>query len=243
MKGLSIIVPTLNEEGNIKALTERISMAMNKYNIEYEILFIDDNSIDKTAQTVTSLHTDYPVSLHTKRGLKGKAHSILEGCSYAKYDIVAFIDADLQYPPEALPHMYGLIMDNQTDIVVTRRIVKYSSFIRQAMSNGFRIVFGYWLHGMNFDIQSGLKMYRKSIMQAFELNPSPWSFDLEFLVKAQKAGYSITSVDIDFTHRTAGETKVGFIKASYEVGLAAVKLKLGMIEFVHLRPKFMRKES
>lgn len=243
MKGLSIIVPTLNEEGNITALTERISAAMNKYGIAYEILFVDDHSTDDTAQVISRLHERYPISLHTKRGARGKAQSIIEGCTHAKYDTVSFIDADLQYPPEAMPHMYGLIQDKQADIVVTRRIVKYSSLVRQAMSNGFRLVFGYWLHGMNFDIQSGLKMFRRELMQAIELNPSPWSFDLEFMVKSRKAGYTISSVDIEFTPRSAGETKVGFVKASYEVGMAAIKLKLSMIEFVPPNPKLLRKES
>lgn len=229
MEGLSVIIPTLNECKNVGPIVERVTTALQKHAIVHEIIFIDDHSTDNTVAAAEALEKSHLVHIFLKKGSRGKAQSIIEGCEYAKYDLVAFIDADLQYPPEALPRMYARIRNNKCDIVVTRRKVKHANMVRKLMSNGFRVVFSKWLHGMDYDVQSGLKMFRKKIMSAFDLNPSPWSFDLEFLVKARNVGYTITSVDIPFHERLNGETKVGMIRSSYEVGLAALGLKIAMI--------------
>src|SRR5438132_950540 len=96
-KKISIIVPTWNEEGNIELLLDRIHNTLRRRNITYEVIFVDDNSIDNTKQKITELSEKYPVFFYIKKGKKGKAQSLLEGFSYAKYEFVAMIDADLQY--------------------------------------------------------------------------------------------------------------------------------------------------
>src|SRR4051812_13830030 len=101
MKNVSIIIPTLNEEKNILPLVKEIDRALTSQNIAYEIIFVDDHSVDKTYQIIQALAHIYPASFYLKKGKKGKAFSIIEGCFYAKYKLIAMIDADLQYPPAA----------------------------------------------------------------------------------------------------------------------------------------------
>lgn len=93
---LSIIIPVWNEENNIKELVKQIDNSLLKNRITYEIIFVDDDSNDKTKEEIKSLINDFPVKLFSKIGKKGKAYSLLEGFSYAKHDIVCMIDADLQ---------------------------------------------------------------------------------------------------------------------------------------------------
>lgn len=222
---ISIIVPTLNEEGNILKLAERIDNAMKADNIGYEIIFIDDHSSDRTVKIIQNIYSKYPISCHIKKGKRGKAHSLLEGFEYAKYGIFAIIDADLQYPPESIPKMAEKIKDG-ADIVIANRIVSHKSLSRKIASRFFSFFFAKMLHGLDYDVQSGLKLFRRQITKEVKINPSPWTFDMEFLINAKNAGYKLSSIDIIFEDRYSGKSKIHFFKSIYEIGSNALSLKL-----------------
>ncbi len=239
-KGISIIVPTWNEEKNIKPLTERISAALTKNNIPYEVIFIEDNSSDKTKEVIKALSAKYPISLYMKVGKKGKAQSLIEGFSHAKYPVLCMIDADLQYPPENIPAMYNKVCyeTGTTDIVVGNRAQYHKDFLRKTASYVFRTFFGQYLHNLNCDVQSGLKVFKKEIVQRIRLNSSTWDFDLEFLVRARNAGYKIESMDIDFNKRDHGESKVNLLSASANIAFSALKLKVRSPDIVPFLPEY-----
>lgn len=224
MKHISIIIPTYNEEGNISLLVKRIYVALkDKY--LYEVIVVDDHSTDRTAQHVEELGSMYPVFWHTKKGKPGKAQSLLEGFSYARYELLCMIDGDLQYPPEAIPEMIEKI-EQGADVVVANRREFGASLRRRILSKVFKLFFGKFLHGFNCDVQSGLKIFRKQIIERISLHPSPWTFDLEFLIKSRDAGYKIENVHIDFHKRFAGTAKIGLISASIQMGWNALQLAL-----------------
>lgn len=222
---ISIIIPTLNEEGNILKLVERIDNSLKSDNIGYEIIFIDDHSSDGTVKAVESISSKYPISCHLKKGKRGKAHSLLEGFEYAKYGLLAIIDADLQYPPEAIPKMADKIADG-ADIVIANRLVSHKSLSRKIASRFFSFFFAKMLHGLDYDVQSGLKLFRKQITKEIKINPSPWTFDMEFLINAKNAGYKLSSIDIIFEDRHSGKSKIHFFRSIYEIGSNALSLKL-----------------
>ncbi|TSC77520.1 MAG: dolichol-phosphate mannosyltransferase, partial [Parcubacteria group bacterium Gr01-1014_24] len=82
--GISVVIPTLNEEGNIKPLVGRLADALEKRGAEYELIFVDDHSTDRTRENIKDLENKYPISLYLKKGQTGKAQSLLEGFSYAR---------------------------------------------------------------------------------------------------------------------------------------------------------------
>ena len=221
VKNISIIVPTYNEQGNIIPLVHRIDQSLQANNIAYEIIFVDDHSVDQTREVIVQMAKVFPITLLVKSGERGKAQSIIEGTKQAQYDIICMIDGDLQYPPEAIPEMVSSV-ENTADIVVANRAVSYTSALRKIMSKSFFFFFGRLLHGLSVDVQSGLKVFRKSIMQEITISPSAWTFDLELLKKANDAGYVISSVPIIFAQRKYGETKVDIFKSSWEIGSHAV---------------------
>ena len=236
LNSISIIVPTLNEENNVRELADRIHRVLKKAGIVYEIIFIDDHSSDATRKKIIELSGDYPVSLYAKQGRKGKAQSLLQGFSYANFDLIAIIDADLQYPPEALPDMIEKIREG-CDVVVVNRIMRSISVSRKIMSRGFNVFFSKLLHGFDFDVQAGMKVFKKEVVREVSINPSPWTFDLEFLLQARFYGYRIGSVDIDFASRKQGKSKIVLQKAIYEIGSNAVKLKLKKIQQLAILPR------
>ncbi|HYK08617.1 MAG TPA: glycosyltransferase, partial [Candidatus Eisenbacteria bacterium] len=236
MKHITIVVPVWNEEKNIPTLVNRIYSAFQKVDFSYDILFVDDHSTDKTTTAITNVQKKFPVSLLIKEGEKGKAFSLCEGIRKAEGDIVAILDADLQYPPEAIPEMASLL-NNHVDIVVANRIKQKTSFARQFISTSFKKFFGNFLFGLNHDIQAGLKVFKRDICQHIEYHPSSgWTFDLEFLLRASQAGFGIENYDVEFSERAYGKSKVSYVKTSLEIGLNALALKTRPLQPAILRP-------
>lgn len=223
--GISVIVPTYNEENNIKPLISRLAAALSQTGSNYEILVIDDYSTDATVAKAQAMTRQFSVRVWLKSGIKGKAFSILEGARRAKFDIIAIIDADLQYPPEAIPAMAAKVKEG-ADVVVASRRHHREGRLRQVLSRSFTFVFCRWLHGLDFDVQSGLKIFRKEVIGRARLHPTPWTFDLEFLLQTRASGYKILSQDIDFARRLNGKSKISLLKSSWEIGWSAIKLKL-----------------
>lgn len=221
---LSVIVPVWNEEGTIESLVHRIHTTLaSKY--PYEIIFVDDHSTDASLAIMQQLAKEYPVVIRTKRGERGKAQSIIEGASYARYPLLAMIDADLQYPPEALAKMTRLIEKGGFDIVVGNRRKDHTPMHRKLMHDVCRLALGKVLHNLDCDIQSGLKVFRREIMNVIPQTISPWAFDLEFLVHARRAGYTIGSCDIVFDKRHSGDPKINLLEGTWQITASALRLK------------------
>ncbi len=223
--GISVVVPTLNEEENVISLYKRIDDTLKGAKIPYEIIVIDDNSTDQTMTLSEDASSRFPIKIFPKLGQPGKAFSLLEGFDKANYNSICMIDADLQYPPEAIANMYALLNENNADVVITERQEKKTSPMRKLSSKVFNYVFVKALFGISYDTQSGLKLFKKRVLDDFSLNPSPWSFDLEFLVRALENKRKILSHTIAFDERTGGVTKVKLLSVTYELAKASLSLR------------------
>jgi dolichol-phosphate mannosyltransferase len=229
LPSVSIIVPALNEAENIAPLVARIDTTLRRL-ATYEIIFVDDHSTDSTVEAIISIaantkHLMRKIRLHTKVGKQGKAYSLLEGFELARYEYICIIDADLQYPPEAIPGMLTILSEG-VDIVVANRIAASSNAVRRMLSRTGRKLYGEWLYGFSCDVQSGLKVFRKSILERIVLNTTSWTFDLSFLVQARERGHVISSVPIPFAERNAGTSKVNIMRVGSEIVIEAIKFKL-----------------
>ena len=223
-KEVSIIIPVLNEEGNIWSLVSRLDLTLRLAGLNYEMIFVDDNSTDQTREIIRNLAKNYPITLLTKKKRRGKAFSLLMGFKEANYGIIAMIDGDLQYPPEAIPGMLERI-EAGVDIVIGDRPRKYLSLQRKAACLLYSFVFGKLIHNLNCDVQSGLKVFKKEILERFSLSPTEWTFDLEFLIKARNAGYRYESLPIEYSPRVWGYSKLNLLKATWEMAKIALKMK------------------
>ncbi len=235
-KNISVVVPTLNEAGNVAELIKRTHKALSDAGYEYELIFVDDHSKDKTRDIITKLASQYPVSVYLKQGPKGKAQSLLEGFAKAKYDTMAMLDADLQYAPEEIVPM-AKKLEEGFDVVQSFRRHRDESWVRNFLSKGFSFIFIRLLHGFKLDTQSALKVFRSKIIKEINIDPTPWTFDLEFLMQSRDAGYKIVSYDINFSERVAGVSKINIIEAVTEIGLNALKLKFKKTEPTAMLPE------
>ncbi|HEX8227144.1 MAG TPA: glycosyltransferase family 2 protein [Candidatus Saccharimonadales bacterium] len=227
MNAISIVVPTLNEADNVPLLVARIATSFKYSDVPYEIIFVDDHSTDGTVEVIKRLQASYPVSLYTKQGSRGKAYSLLEGFSYADNPTICMIDADLQYPPEAILPMFKLLSKSGADVILTERVDDVSaSKLRHYLTKGFNLAFTRLLFGFKYDSQSGLKLFRRSVINRIDLDPTPWSFDLEFIVRSLEISSKVISYRIPFSKRYSGQPKVRLVKVAYELAVASVRLRM-----------------
>lgn len=124
-KTLSVIIPCYNEEENIELIYSAVNdvekFFIEKYNIDFEIIFIDDGSTDLTSSKVCELNHSN-VNLITFSRNFGKEAAIFAGLENVTGDYIALMDADMQDPPTLLPEMFKGIAEEGYDCVATRRV-------------------------------------------------------------------------------------------------------------------------
>ncbi len=122
MKKISVIVPAYNEEESIPLFYKEISKVADEMGNDFEFIFVNDGSKDKTLQQLKSLALkDNRVKYISFSRNFGKEAAILAGLKLSSGDLVTVMDADLQHPPKLLPTMYDAIVNEGFDVANTRR--------------------------------------------------------------------------------------------------------------------------
>ncbi len=125
MKKITIIVPCYNEESGLAFFYEEVSKVLKSIGLQYEILFIDDGSKDKTLEIIKSkAKEDNKVKYISFSRNFGKEAAMYAGFCNAEGDYVAVMDADMQDPPSLLPQMVEILESGEYDSVATRRITR-----------------------------------------------------------------------------------------------------------------------
>ena len=216
-KTLTLVVPTYNESANITLLVEKIAEALSNY--KYEILFIDDNSRDGTADVIDSLKKDYPVRVIVRRDEKGLASAVVRGFENAANETIVVMDADLQHPPAIIPSLINAI-NQGADIAVASRYVPGGgcadwSGLRKLISRG--AIFLAWLvlpaARKVKDPMSGFFALKRSVIEGKKLDPIGYKILLETLVLGSYR--KVTEVPFEFQLREQGESKLN-LNQEYE---------------------------
>lgn len=127
MKKILIIIPTYNEKNNIINLTNEIKNVLNKSNLNYKILFIDDNSKDGTIEIINKLKLeDQKINLIVREKKMGIGSAYLEGFRWGlkeiKPDVFIQLDADFSHPPKDIPRLIQAIKEGNNVVVGSRYI-------------------------------------------------------------------------------------------------------------------------
>ena len=135
-KLITILIPSYNEEDVLIMLYERLSKIINSQtNYDFEILFINDGSTDKTLQIIKNLRSNDSriCYLNLSRNF-GKEIAMIAGLDYSKGDAVIIIDADLQDPPELIPEMISYWEQGYDDIYAKRKTRKGETWLKKFTS-------------------------------------------------------------------------------------------------------------
>lgn len=226
MNKISIIVPCYNEEDVLELFYKKITEVSSKINAEFEYIFVDDGSKDRTLEILRKHSKEDErvryISLSRNFGKEGAMYAGLEA---ATGDYVAIMDADLQDPPELLKEMYEILLTDEYDCVATKRKTrKGEPIIRSILSKLFYKIINKMT---STEIVDGARDYRlmsrkmvDSILKVTEYNRfSKGIFSW--------VGYRTKWIAYDNVERAAGKTKWNFFKLfTYSVeGITAFTTK------------------
>lgn len=206
----SVIIPTYRERDNIKPLVERLARVLRDY--EYEIVVVDDDSGDGTAEIASELAQEYPVRVLVRKNKKGLATAVVDGMADARGDIIAVMDADLQHPPEILPGLIRTISEDK-DLAIASRYVPGGgcqgwSTLRKIMSKGAILLAHILLpktRGCR-DPVSGFFVFRRRCLDDVAMQPTGFKILLEILATGNFA--SVAEIPYTFVTRERGKSKL-----------------------------------
>lgn len=211
MKRLSVIVPAYNEEEVIELFYKKLKEVLNriKENYDYEIIFVDDGSIDNTLNILKKLReSDKNINIISFSRNFGKEAGMYAGLENSNGDIVVILDADLQHDSENIIQMLKYIEEGY-DTVTTIRNRKGESKVKSWFSNMF-----YKLMSGNKEIRlkkgsQDFRMMTRQVVQAI--------LDLKEYNRFSKGifswvGFKTKYIEVENKKRAAGKTKWSFIK-------------------------------
>ncbi len=217
---LAIVLPTYNESGNVGPMVERLENTLAKAlpGIRYEVLFVDDDSPDGTADAVRRLARgrDNLRVLH-RIGRRGLASASIEGILAASAPFVAVMDADLQHDESILPEMLRRMREENLDLVVGSRNIaggsmgEFSRWRVKLSQLGRRLSLMGAEHELS-DPMSGFFMVRVAAFERFAHRLSGIGFKILLdIVLSAGPGLRIGEVPYRFRLREHGESKLDIL--------------------------------
>jgi dolichol-phosphate mannosyltransferase len=218
---ISVILPVLNEGGNLGDLLRRLREILERQGLSYEFVVVDGGSRDDTravaaAQGARVLDEDFP----------GYAGALLTGFRNACGDYLLTLDADLSHEPAFVTRMWQA--RNLADIVIASRYVRggvaYTSFGRRALSRLLNVVLRRMLSVPVRDLSSGYRLYRREVLEQLKIGGRNFEVLEEILVKAYSAGFSITEVPFTYFPRNRGVSHARLVRFGMDLAKSSFKL-------------------
>ena len=211
-KFVSIIVPTFKEAENLEPLIVRIAFTMDKVDMTYELIVVDDDSQDGSPIIINDLaEKGYPVRIITRMGERGLSTAVIHGFLEAEGDILACMDADLSHPPEALAWLIKVFENSEAEFAIGSRYVPGAGtaeslgMFRWLNSKLATLLARPFTHVK--DPMAGFLMLPRYVFdRARYLNPIGYKIGLELIVKC--SCHNIVEVPIYFENRKNGQSKL-----------------------------------
>ncbi|MBA3865922.1 MAG: glycosyltransferase family 2 protein [Solirubrobacterales bacterium] len=211
---LSVVIPAQNEEGSVGATVEGLVATLEREDVDYEIVVVDDDSEDSTAAVVGAIGAENPrVRVHRSHYERGFGMAIRAGLDVFQGDAVAIFMADASDDPKDLVRYHRLLEEGWDCAFGSRfmpgaRIYDYPrlKYIFNRLANQFiRVLFR---HRYN-DTTNAFKAYRREVIETVQpLLSKHFNLTVELPLKAIVRGHSYAVVPNSWTNRTSGEAKL-----------------------------------
>ncbi|OGU56414.1 MAG: glycosyl transferase family 2 [Ignavibacteria bacterium RBG_13_36_8] len=205
-KKISIIVPLLNEEESIRPLYFEIKKATKLISSDYEIIFVDDGSTDKSLFNIKELaKSDNRVKYISFRKNFGKSAALQTGFRSANGDAIITMDADLQDDPLEIPSLLQKLEEGY-DLVSGWKKIRHDPFIKKCSSKFFNWITRWFTKIKIHDFNCGLKAYRRDVVKNINVYGELHRY---IPVLAGWQGFRISEIPVKHHARKYGKTKFG----------------------------------
>jgi len=207
---LSIVIPLYNEDESLPELTAWIERVMQENNYSYEMILVDDGSIDESWNVLEQLRLKNP---HIK-GIKfqrnyGKSAALNEGFKAAQGDVIITMDADMQDSPDEIPALRKMILEDGFDLVSGWKKKRYDNTLTKNIPSKLFNAAARKSSGIKLnDFNCGLKAYRKKVVKSIEVYGEMHRY---IPILAKWAGFrKIGEKVVEHRARKFGVTKFGW---------------------------------
>lgn len=222
---LSVIIPVYNETESILEILKRIKDT----NLAWEILIVDDCSIDGTRDILKEIDGKDNVRVILKDENEGKGSAVTIGIREAKGDIFLIQDADLEYDPRDYPALLKPLEEGLADVVYgsrflggPRRVVMFWHMVANHMLTFMTNIL---YNTILSDMETGYKVFRKEVVEGMTIHAKRFDFEPEFTAKILKRKYRIFEVPISFNPRDYSQGKKIKLKDAFEAVWTLLKYR------------------
>lgn len=200
---VSVLVPAKDEAENLPLFMEQAAAAFADSQLSYEVVVIDDGSVDGTWSVLENLVASYSFLRAVRhRSCRGIAESLRSGYLNSRGSILVFYPADLQYRPEDIPRLVAPIVAGESDMVTGFKQGEYDkAFVSGVYNRLSRSLFRVPVRDLN-----SVKAYRREVM---ELIPARPDWHRYMIVVAAAQGFTVSEIPIRLYPRHAGISKFG----------------------------------
>jgi glycosyltransferase involved in cell wall biosynthesis len=227
---LSVIVPAYNEEQRLPDSLRRIVGYLEKQEYTSEVVVVDDGSEDGTAQVVEEMMTELPILSLIRTEHRGKGHAVKRGMLAGRGEYLFICDADLSMPIEELYKFLPPVLEGYDVAIASREIPGARRYDEPSHRHFMGRVFNWMVRlfavrGFQ-DTQCGFKCFRREAARdVFTCQTMDgWGFDVEVLFIAQKRGYVIVEVPINWYY--SANSRIHPVRDSVGMFTEVLKIRL-----------------
>src|SRR5690349_24490413 len=200
---VSVLVPAKDEAENLPLFMEQAAAVFATQPYRYEVIVVDDGSVDQTWAALQRLADQYPfLRMARHRARRGIADAFCTGYLASRGRVLGFYPADLQFKPEDIPRLTAPILDGNADMVTGFKEGKYEkAFVSGIYNRLSRALFHVPVKDLN-----SVKAYRREIMDSLPVRPDWHRY---MIVIAAAEGFTVTEIPVPLYARHAGRSKFG----------------------------------
>ena len=218
---IDVIVPVFNERASVEHFYHRIRAIP----LDINLIFVDNASTDGTLSILETFE-DIVLIKHARN--EGYGASLCDGIKNSSGDIIAIIDADCEYPPEALPRMVREL--EHCDVVYASRFLDSDQpklpFLKKFGNQFISALFNMLFRQNTTDLYTGCKVFRRSVVERFTLERKGFEHVLELGVKIALQGIDITDVHVRYSPRSKDKSKMRHLQETVKY--------LGLISYYYI---------
>ena len=227
--GLSVFFPAYNDSGTIASMVIRAVQAASAVTSDYEVVVVNDGSLDATGDIIDELARTYPtvrvVHHATNRGYGG---ALQTGFRTAAKELIFYTDGDAQYDPGELSVLWAK-MGPDVDLVngykISRSDPLHRIIVGRIYHHVVRLLFGLKVR----DVDCDFRLMRRAIFERIALEKQSGVICLEMMKKIQDAGFRIVEVPVHHYHRAFGKSQFFNVRRIFRTGVDVMRLWIALV--------------